>query len=697
MALPLMTNCSQPGSRPDVQAPMAAQKDTVLEMHGDSRVDPFYWLNQREDPEVIAYLEAENEYLKKMMAHTEALQEKLFQEMSGRIKADDQSAPSFKNGYFYYTRYEKGSEYPLYCRKKGSLDAQEEIVLNVPELAEGKAYFSIGSFDISPNNQLMAFTADTVGRRQYMVFVKDLQEGVVFNPGIGNGGGDVVWAADNQTFFFTGIDASTLRYDRIFRYNISEKQKPVEVYYEADETFYYMGVSKTKDDRYLMISSNSTVSNEVLLLEANNPKGKFRVFTPRKRDLLYNVLSYKDRFYILTNHEALNFRLMECPLDKTSLENWTEKIAHRSDVLLENMDVFENHLVLQERFEGLRRLRVIRQSDQAEHYISFNEEAFTVAIGSNPEMNTQTLRFTYTSLTTPHSHYDYNMENREQVLVKQQEIPGGYDASQYETRRLWANARDGARVPMSVVYRKGLKQNGNNPVLLYGYGSYGASMDARFMSNVISLLDRGFAFAIAHIRGGEEMGRAWYEDGKLMKKMNTFNDFIDCADYLIAEKYTTPSRLYAMGGSAGGLLMGAVANMRPELFNGIIAQVPFVDVVTTMLDASIPLTTAEYDEWGNPEIEEFYWYMKSYSPYDNIKEHKYPNMLISGGLHDSQVQYWEPAKWAARLRLFNQGDNIILLSTNMEAGHGGASGRYRRLKETALNYAFLLDLEGIKK
>ncbi len=689
-------SCSRQPQTKEVKAPIANEKDTILTIHGDSRHDPYYWLNNRENPEVIAYLEAENAYLKSSMEHTSELQEQLYKEMTERIKPDDSSAPVFKNGYFYYSRYEKGSEYPLFCRKKGSLDSKEEIMLNVPEMATSKAYFSIGAYDISPDNNLVGYTVDTVGRRQYLVYVKNLESGEIHNPGISQSGGDLVWAADNKTFFYSGIDPVTLRYDRIYRYNYVEGGKPSEVYYEKDETYYYMGVEKTKDDRFVMINCNSTLSNEILILEANNPKGEFRVFEPRHKDMLYSIDSYNDKFYILTNHEAQNFRLMECPLSKTGLVNWKERLPHKEDVLLESFEIFSNHLVLQERFEGLRRLKIINQGDKTEHYISMNEDAYVVEISSNPEIESNKLRYVYSSMTTPDTYYDYNMDTKEQNIVKQREILGGFKSSDYETHRLWAGSRDGKKIPISIVYKKGIEKNGNNPLLLYGYGSYGASMEPSFMSSVVSILDRGFVFAIAHVRGGEELGRQWYEDGKLMKKQNTFNDFIDCAEFLVNEKYSKADKLFAMGGSAGGLLMGAIANMRPDLFKGIIAQVPFVDVLTTMLDTSIPLTTAEYDEWGNPNDEESYKYMKSYSPYDNIKEQAYPNMLISGGLHDSQVQYWEPAKWVARLRKMNKGENVIYLSINMDAGHGGASGRYKSLKEKALEYAFIIDLAGLK-
>lgn len=688
-------SCGGPSGRQPVP-PMAEQMEKMLVMHGDTRIDPFYWMNDREDPAVISYLEEENAYREAMMAHTEDLQQTLFNEMRGRIKEDDASAPYFNNGYYYYTRYETGQEYPIFCRKKGSLDAQEEVMLDVNVLAEPHPYYRVGSFDVSLDNRLLAFTVDTVGRRQYTVMVKELESGEVTPTGISEAGGDVTWAADHATLFFTSIDPHTLRYERINRYNIHSGNAPEEVYYEQDDTYYYIGVSRSKDDRFLMIYSNSTLSNETWLLEANNPTGSFRVFQPRERDLRYSVYPYKDKFYVLTNHDALNYRLMETPIASTLKSSWREKIAHRTDVLVQGIEVFDDFLVLQERKMGLPQMRVIRQSTGEEHYLAFEEEAYTAGISVNAEMNTHVLRYSYTSLTTPNSSYDYDMIDRTNTLVKQQEVVGDFDRNNYETKRLFAPARDGEQVPLTIVYKKGMSLDGSNPALLYGYGSYGYAANPRFGSNTLSLLDRGFVYAMAHVRGGEDLGRHWYEDGKLLNKKNSFYDFIDCAQYLVDQRYTNPDVLFAGGGSAGGLLVGAVANMAPDLFKGIIAGVPFVDVVTTMLDETIPLTTAEYDEWGNPNIKEYYDYMLSYSPYDNLIRQAYPNMYITSGLHDSQVQYWEPTKWTAKLRIYNTGNSVILLDTNMEAGHGGASGRFRRLEEIARQYAFMLDLVGLK-
>jgi oligopeptidase B len=649
-------------------------------------------MRDRENPDLIAYLEAENEYLDAMMAPTRRLQETLFDEMKGRMKQDDQTAPFFSNGYYYYIRYEVGGEYPIYCRRQGTMDAPEEVILDVNELARPYRFFNVGRYDVSLDNRWLAFSVDTVGRRQYTIMIKDLDTEEITQTGISHAGGDVVWAADNQTLFFSTLDPVTLRYERVHSYNFVNGDAPREVYYEADDTFYHLGVSRSKDNRYIMISANSTLSNETWLLEADRPDDDFRVFHPRTPELLYRVYPYDGKFYVLTNLDASNFRLMETTAGNTGSRNWREKIAHREDVLLETIELFDDYIVLQERSNALRHLRIMHLASGQEHYLEFPEEAYTANIGVNAEMSTNVLRYNYTSLTTPNSNYDYNMETRETVLVKQQEVLGDFDPANYETRRYFVTARDGVEVPLTLVYRQGIQKDGESPLLLHGYGSYGASRDPRFNANLLSLLDRGFVYAIAHIRGGQEMGRHWYDDGKLLNKWNTFYDFIDCGDFLVAEGYTRPEKMFASGGSAGGLLVGTVINERPELFKGVVAAVPFVDVVTTMLDETIPLTTAEYDEWGNPNNEEYYWYMLSYSPYDNVSEQDYPNLLVTSGLHDSQVQYWEPTKWVAKLRDYHQGDAMILLQTNMEAGHGGASGRFQRLREIALQYAFFLDL-----
>lgn len=679
-------------SKEDVKPPVAEKIKSELVLHGDTRLDFYHWMNDPTNPKVIQYLEDENEYLEKMMAHTDNLKEKLYKEMVGRIKQDDQTVPFFNNGYYYYSRYEEEGEYPIYCRKKGSLDAEEEVIIDVPELARDYSYFNVGSFDVSFDNKKIAFTVDTLGRRQYTILIKDLGTKEVLHTSIKYGGGDVVWAADNKTIFFTSIDSVTLRYDRINRLNVFDNVDPVEVYYEEDETYYYMGVSRTKDDKYITIETSSTLSNEIWVLPSDDPIGVFKVFQPREKELEYYIEHFDNKFYIITNLDAPNYRLMETPDNKMYKKFWQEVIPHRESVFLENMEVFEEYLVLQERSNALRHLRIIGLNSDDDYYLEFEEDAYTVAIYINREMSSDVLRYSYTSLTTPNTIYDYNMKTGETVMLKQTEVLGGFDKDDYETKRYFIEARDGREVPLTLVYRKGIELNGDNPTMLYGYGSYGARLDPRFSSNFLSLLDRGFVIAYAHIRGGQEMGRYWYEEGRLKNKKNTFYDFIDCAEFLIEKNYTNPQKLFGKGGSAGGLLIGAVANMRPDLFLGMIANVPFVDVVTTMLDESIPLTTAEYDEWGNPNIKADYDYMLSYSPYDNVKEQNYPNMLITSGLHDSQVQYFEPTKWIAKLREYNTADTKMFLHTNMEAGHGGASGRFRRLRELAVEYAFMLDL-----
>ncbi len=680
----------------DMAAPRAEKIRKELSIHSDTRIDNYYWLNERENPKVIEYLEAENAYREGVMAHTAELEEKIYNEIIGRIKQTDLSVPYKQNGYFYYTRFDEGMEYPLYCRKKGSLQANEEIILNVNKMAEKYSYYQVTGISVSPDNNILAFGVDTVSRRKYSIYFKDLNTGELFEDIIPNTTGYVPWANDNKTVFYT-IKDSTLRPYKIFSHKLgSDLSEDKEVYYEADNTFNTF-IYKTKSRKYLIIGSGSTLSDEYRFLDADTPDGEFKVIQPREKDLEYSVSHFKDKFYIRTNLDAKNFRLMETPVTAASKENWKEVIPHRDDVLLEGVDVFKDFLVVEERKNGLNQIRIINWDDWQDHYIDFGEPTYLAYVSTNPEMDTDTLRYGYTSLTTPNSVIDYNMITREKKLMKQEEVVGDFNPQNYQAERLYATAQDGAKVPISLVYRKGMKKNGKNPCLLYGYGSYGYSMDAYFSSPRLSLLDRGFIFAIAHVRGGEEMGRQWYDDGKLLKKKNTFSDFISCGEYLVKEKYTSPDELYAMGGSAGGLLIGAVINMEPELFRGAVAQVPFVDVVTTMLDESIPLTTGEFDEWGNPNEKEYYDYMLSYSPYDNVEAKDYPALLVTTGLHDSQVQYWEPAKWVAKLREMKTDDNILLLYCDMDVGHGGASGRFKRYKETAMEYAFLLDLEGIDK
>ncbi len=677
-----------------VKPPVAEQIDTAMTIHGDTRIDKYYWMNDRNDPKVIAYLKAENEYLDTMMEPAAGMRKKLYEEMRGRIMETDASVPYLKNGYYYYTRFTEGKEYPVYCRKKGSLEGTEEILLDVNVLAAGHDYYQVGGMSVSPDAQWLAYGIDTVSRRQYTIHIKNLQTGEVLPDAIPNTSASAAWASDNKTFFYTAKNPVTLREERILRHVTgTDVRTDKEVFNEKDETF-SIDVARSKSGKYIMIQSQSTVSSEYRILDAAKPDGAFQIFEPRKRDHLYDIDHQDDKFYVVTNWDAVNFRLMECPLNKTARDNWKEVVPHRADVLLQGIELFRDHMVLSERKNGLTQLRVMNARTKEDHYLKFEEPAYLASISVNPEFDTKTLRYSYTSMTTPVSTYDYDMDTKKNELRKRQEVLGGYDPKNYVTERVYITARDSVKVPVSIVYKKGFEKNGKGPLLLYGYGSYGHSIEPSFSSNRLSLLDRGFAYAIAHIRGGEEMGRQWYEDGKLFKKMNTFTDFIDCADYLVKQHYTDSTHLYAMGGSAGGLLMGAVVNMRPGLWNGVIAAVPFVDVVTTMLDESIPLTTGEFDEWGNPKKKEYYDYIKAYSPYDNVTAKAYPNMLVTTGLHDSQVQYWEPAKWVARLRELKTDNNMLLLHTNMEAGHGGASGRFKILEDIALQYAFLLGLEG---
>jgi len=650
--------CKKEGTMKDIQPPDAKKQPKELTIHGDTRIDNYYWLNQRDNQEVIDYLKAENEYTEAMMKPTEDFQEALFQEMKGRIKEDDESVPYLKNGYYYYFRYEEGRQYPIYCRKKGSLEAEEEIMLDVNQMAEGYSFYRVAGLSISPNNKLLAYGVDTVSRRKYTIYVKNLETGAIYEDAIPMTAGLAVWANDNQTLFYTQKQEGTLRSHKIFSHVLgTSSEKDREVFHEEDETF-NTTVYKSKSEHYIMIASTSTMSDEYRYLDADHPDGEFRIVQPRERALEYSVSHFGEDFYMVTNWNARNFRLMKAPVGNSRKENWEEG---------------------------------------EEYHIDFDEEVYAAYISNNPDFDSKKLRFTYTSLTTPNSTYDYNMETRERELMKRDEVLGDFNPDDYEAKRLWAEADDGEKIPISMVYRKGMDQNSSNPALLYGYGSYGYTRDAGFSSTRLSLLDRGFIYAIAHVRGSQYLGRQWYEDGKLLNKRNTFTDFNDCAGHLIKQGYTSPDHLYAMGGSAGGLLMGATVNMQPELYNGVVAAVPFVDVVTTMLDESIPLTTGEFDEWGNPKEQKYYEYMLSYSPYDNVKEQKYPNMLVTTGLHDSQVQYWEPAKWVARLRDHKTGDNLLLLHTNMEAGHGGASGRYEALREIAREYAFFFYLEGINE
>jgi oligopeptidase B len=680
---------------PDIDPPVAKVEAKELEFHGDVRIDNYYWLKERESPEVIEYLTKENEYTEDMMAHTKELEDVLFEEIKGRIKQTDMSVPYKLDDYYYYTRYEDGKEYPIYCRKKESLDGTEQIMIDVNELAEGHEFCSVRGREVSFDQNILTFSVDTVGRRLYTIQFKNLETGEIYPDAIPNVTGNVAWANDNKTLFYGKKDLTTLRSYQIYKHVLGTDPAQDELVFEEKDDTFSCYVSKTKSKKYLFIGSFQTLSSEFRFLDAGYPEGDFRVFLARERDHEYSVDHFQDKFYIRTNDGAKNFRLMETPLNRTAKSNWKEVIPHRDDVLLSGFEIFKDHLVLSERKNGLRQIRVMPWAGGEEHYLDFGEPAYRAYVSTNLDINTQILRYGYTSMTTPNSTFDYDMVTREKTLLKEEEVLGGFDKNDYETDRLHATADDGTEIPISIVYRKGTKKDGGNPLLLYGYGSYGSSLDARFSSPRLSLIDRDFIYAIAHVRGGQEMGRYWYEDGKLLKKKNTFTDFIDCAEYLIQESYTNSDKLFAMGGSAGGLLMGAVLNMAPELFEGVVARVPWVDVVTTMLDPDIPLTTSEYDEWGDPNKKEYYDYMLSYSPYDNVEAKAYPNLLVTTGLHDSQVQYWEPAKWVAKLRTLKTDNNRMLLKTNMEAGHGGASGRYKRYRETAFIYCFLLDLVGL--
>lgn len=679
--------------------PKAEKKSKELKIHDDVRVDNYYWLNKRDNPKVIDYLKAENAYTKAQLKHTKSFQKALFEEMKGRIKEDDASVPYKFNGYWYSTKYETGKDYPIYIRKKELEDENEEILFDCNEMAKGHKYFKLGSISVSPDNTMACFSVDTVSRRQYTLQIKNLVTGEIYPDAIKNTTGSASWANDNKTLFYTKKDRVTLRSYKIRKHVLhTDVKKDEEIYHEEDDTFNTY-VYKTKSRKYIIIGSSSTLTTEYRILEADNPDEGFRIFEPRMRGHEYSIAHFEDAFYILSNSEgAENFKLLKTPVEKTNKSQWEEVLPHRPSVLIEDIEIFKSHLVVEERENGLNRFRVMSWNHEEDYYIPFESETYTATIGNNPDMENENLRYSYNSLTTPSSVIDYNLMTKTTEVKKEQEVLGGtFDKKNYVSERIWVTARDGVKVPVSIVHKKGLEKDGSNPLLLYGYGSYGATIDPYFSSVRLSLLDRGFIYAIAHIRGGEYLGRQWYETGKLLQKKNTFFDFIDCTKYLIDHRYTSPKHMYAYGGSAGGLLMGAIINENPELYHGIIAAVPFVDVVTTMLDDSIPLTTGEYDEWGNPNEKDYYFYMKSYSPYDNVKPQNYPNMLVTTGLHDSQVQYWEPAKWVAKLRDLKKDQNKLLLHIDMHTGHGGASGRFESLKEVAMEYAFLFDLENITR
>ena len=679
------------------QIPIAKKVPQELTIHNDVRIDNYYWLNDKNNPEVIDYLNAENAYTKQMTLHTQEFQKSLFEEMKGRIKEDDSSVPYKLNGYWYLTKYEAGRDYPIYVRKKKTLEAEEELLFDCNDMAKGLSYFNLGGISISPDNTLAAFSTDTVSRRQYTIQIKNLITGEIYSDKILNTTGSATWANDDKTLFYSMKDEVTLRSHKIFKHKLySDSKTDIEVFHETDESFNTF-VYKSKSKKYLIIGSSSTLSSEYRFLDADVPDGRFNIFQERTKKLEYSIAHYNGSFYIISNKDdATNFKISKTSEKTTGKENWQDVIPHRASVLIEDIEIFKDYLVVNEREHGLNKLRIISWNKEEDYYLPFNSETYTTYIGNNPDFESDMLRYGYNSLTSPSSVIDYNLKTKQSEIKKELEVLGGtFKKENYESQRIWATASDGVKIPISLVYKKGMALDGSNPLLQYAYGSYGSTIDPSFSSIRLSLLDRGFIYAISHVRGSEYLGRKWYECGKLLTKKNTFTDFIACSKYLIQEKYTSNQHLYAYGGSAGGLLMGAIININPELYHGVLAAVPFVDVVTTMLDETIPLTTGEYDEWGNPNELRYYNYMKSYSPYDNVEEKDYPNMLVTTGLHDSQVQYWEPAKWVAKLRDMKTDSNKLLLHTDMDSGHGGASGRFESLKEVALEYAFLLDLEGI--
>ncbi|MCY4561907.1 MAG: S9 family peptidase [Flavobacteriaceae bacterium] len=675
--------------------PIAEKIPRKLTKHDDTRVDDYYWLRERENPAVIDYLKKEKAYYNEVTKGLKKQTDSLFDELKSRIKQDDSSVPYFFNGYWYITRFEKEKEYPIYTRKRESMDNSEEILFDCNQMARGLSYFDLASFSVSPDNTLAAFGVDTTGRRMYEIQIKDLKTGKIFPFKVNNTNGRGVWAQDNKHIFYVQKNTETLRAERVLRSNIElPNSNPVQVYFESDETF-SVHCSTTKSRQYILISITSTLTTEHRFLNSNKPLGEFQLIQSRVKGLEYFVSQYKDHFYILTNaNQANNFKIVRAPIDYPSKENWEVVIPHRENVLLEDLELFNDFIVITERERGLSQLRVRRWDESEDYHIPIKGETYCAYTGFNPQFDSQKLRFGYTSMATPNSIFEFDMVDKTTKLLKQTPILDDFfNPSNYKEERHWASARDGVKIPISLVYHKDTVLSKSTPLLQYAYGSYGHTIDPGFSSNRLSLLNRGFVFAIAHVRGGEYLGRRWYESGKLMSKKNSFNDFIDCSRFLIRKKYTSPEHLYACGGSAGGLLVGAVVNAAPHLYNGAIASVPFVDVVTTMLDKSIPLTTSEYDEWGNPHEEYYYHYMLSYSPYDNVCEQEYPHMYVTTGLHDSQVQYWEPAKWASKLRTNNIAETLVLLDINLESGHGGASGRFNMLKEIARQYAFVLALE----
>jgi oligopeptidase B len=674
-------------------APAAHIVPKVDTLHGVARVDNYYWLREKTNPDVMAYLEAENAYTARGMKHTEALQQRLYDEMLGRIKETDQAVPYLDHGYWYYTRTEQGKSYPIYCRRKGSLAAPEEVILDQNALAEGKKFHALGGFDVSPDSRLLLYIEDTTAFRQYTLYVKDLAAGQLVDtiPGVWNG---TAWADDNQTFFYMTAD-SAMRGNAVWRHQIGTERAPDAKVFQEDDVLNNVDVFRSRSGKYVFISADGFTSSEWRAVPTAAPETAPRLLAARRPNVEYQVEHADGYFLIYTNDQARNFRIVRAPEADPQAANWADWLPHRDSVFVEGVDAFKRYIVVSERSGGLRRLRITDVASGDSHYVTFPESAYGVFSSTNAEFDTQVFRFVYSSLVTPNSTFDYDMATRQRELKKRQEIPSGFDSARYEVQRFMAPARDGVKVPVSVLLPRGARLDGTRPLLLYAYGSYGATIEPTFSSSVLSLVDRGFIYAIAHIRGGQEMGRQWYDDGKMLKKMNTFNDYIDVAEELIRRKYTSSDRLVANGGSAGGLLMGVVTNMRPDLFRAIVAEVPFVDVINTMLDASLPLTAQEWEQWGNPNKPEDYRYMVQYSPYDNVARKNYPWLLVTTSFNDSQVMYWEPAKWVAKLRATRSGTNPLYFKTNLAGGHGGSSGRYDRLREIAFKYAFMLDAVGL--
>lgn len=684
-------SCKQALKEKDMSSilpPKAKKIERLDTVNGVVLKDDYYWLRDRESEETLNYLKAENEYTDAMTEHLKPLQDELYKEMIARINEDDASVPVKKGDYFYYSRMEKGKNYSINCRKKGSLDAKEEIILDENVLAEGKEYFSVGALEMSEDHKLMAYAIDVNGSEEYDIYIKNLETGELFADKIEKTAGSIVWANNNTTFYYTMLD-ETHRPFQLYRHDLGKKENKL-VFEELDGS-YFLYPFKEKNNKFIYVYLGSKVTTEMHYMSADNPDDKFKVIQPRKQGMEYSVANHGDDFYILTNDNALNFKLMKTSVNTPGMANWTEVMPHDDKVLLSSVETFENFMVIYGRKNGFKNIHITNLKTQKSHEVAFPEPVYTYWGDENPEFESNVIRFTYSSMITPRTVYDYDMDTKKLTVKKVYEVQGGYDKSDYVVERLEATAADGTKIPISVAYKKGVKRDGTNPCYLYAYGSYGSSTEPYFSTIRVSLLDRGFVFAIAHIRGGSEMGRKWYEDGKFLKKKNTFTDFINCAEHLIKEKYTTSDKLAIAGGSAGGLLMGAVVNMRPDLFNTVVAHVPFVDVMNTMLDETIPLTVVEYEEWGNPNDKTYFDYMLSYSPYDNVEAKDYPNILITAGLNDPRVQYWEPAKWTAKLRDMKTDNNTLLLKTNMGAGHGGASGRYEAMKEYAFEYAFVLD------